>query len=288
MTNNASFKAAVIMITGMLFIPLGDTAGKLLATGHDVSPIFIAWSRFAFGAVIVLIAFAGRGFQWSIFGDWRVWIRAALVASAIPCIMTALKTEPIANVFGAFFVGPLIAFILSAVMLRERVTVARFILILLGFVGVLLVVQPGASLSPGLLYAVAAGAFYGCFLVASRWLAGRYRPRTLLLSQLIIAALLTAPAGLAGAPQVTWAVSGLVLWSATASAIGNLLLVIASRMADASRLAPLVYTQLISATLLGFAVFGDVPDIITTAGLALIFTAGLAGYLIGGRSQQSS
>lgn len=271
------------MIVGMLFIPLGDTAGKLLASGHGVSPVFIAWSRFAFGAVIVVLVFAGRGFEWAVFKDWRVWLRASLVAAAIPCIMVALKTEPIANVFGAFFIGPLVAFLLSAALLGERITVTRFLLVLTGFGGVLLVVQPGATFAPGLLFALAAGTLYGCFLVASRWLAGAYMPRTLLLSQLIVAALMTAPIALTGVPSVTWQISGLVLWSAAASAIGNLLLVIASRMADASRLAPLVYTQLLSATLLGFWVFGDVPDLMTTLGLALIFVAGMAGYLIGGK-----
>lgn len=276
-----SFKAAAIMIVGMLFIPLGDTAGKLLVGSHGVAPVFIAWSRFAFGAAIVLLAFAGRGFEWHVLKNWRVWLRASLVAAAIPCIMTALKTEPIANVFGAFFIGPLVAFLLSAVLLGERITVLRFLLILAGFGGVLLVVQPGASFAPGLIYAVAAGTFYGCFLVANRWLAGQYRPRTLLLSQLLIAGLLTTPFALGSMPTVTWSISGLVLWSASASAIGNLLLVIASRMADASRLAPLVYTQLLSATGLGFFVFGDVPDLMTTLGLAVIFAAGMTGYLIG-------
>lgn len=272
----------------MLFIPLGDTAGKLLAGGHGVSPFFIAWSRFAFGAIIVMVVFAGRGFEWHVFKDWRVWLRASLVGAVIPCIMMALKTEPIANVFGAFFIGPLVAFLLSAVLLGERMTLIRFLLVLGGFGGVLMVVQPGASFAPGLLYAVAAGALYGCFLVASRWLAGQYRPRTLLLSQLIIAGLLTAPFALSATPAITVSISGLVLWSAAASAIGNLLLVIASRMADASRLAPLVYTQLLSATALGFFVFGDVPDFMTTLGLVVIFAAGMAGYVIGATSRQPS
>ncbi|MGB7432327.1 MAG: DMT family transporter [Ahrensia sp.] len=279
MLAHSSVKAAAIMIAGMLFIPLGDTAGKLLANSHGVSPMFIAWSRFAIGAVIVLIAFAGRGFEWHVLKNWRVWLRASLVAATIPFIMTALKTEPIANVYGAFFIGPPVAFLLSAVALGERITVFRFLLILAGFGGVLLVVQPGASFAPGLLYAVVAGVLYGCFLVASRWLAGQYRPRTLLLSQLVIAGFLTAPFALGDTPTLTLSISGLVLWSAAASAIGNLLLVIASRMADASRLAPLVYTQLLSATGLGLFVFGDVPDLMTTLGLAVIFAAGTAGYL---------
>lgn len=284
MSDVSPFKAALIMIVGMLFIPLGDTAGKLLASVHDVSPPFIAWSRFAFGAVIVFVAFGGRGFSWAIFADWRVWLRAGLVASAIPCIMTALKTEPIANVFGAFFIGPPIAFLLSVVLLGERVTWLRFSLVIAGFLGVLMVVQPSVSLSPNLLFGVAAGMFYGCFLVASRWLAGHYPPRMLLMSQLVIAAILTAPFAVTHWPVVTADLSGLVLWSAAASAIGNLLLVVASRMADASRLAPLVYTQLLSATALGYGVFGDVPDALTSVGLSVIFIAGIVGYASGARA----
>jgi len=102
------------------------------------------------------------------------------------CILTALKTEEVANVFGAFFVGPLVAYTLSVVLLKEHSSLPRVALLLVGFVGVLLVVKPGFGMTSGLLIAMIAGVLHGSYLVATRWLAGDYRPRFLLWSQLLI------------------------------------------------------------------------------------------------------
>ncbi|MEO0910969.1 MAG: EamA family transporter, partial [Pseudomonadota bacterium] len=78
----------------------------------------------------------------------------------------------------------------------------------------------------------------------------------------------------------------LLLWSGIASTIGNFLLVVANKMADASRLAPLVYTQLLSATVLGVLIFADYPDWIGIAGLLLLFLSGLAPLFVPERSSK--
>ncbi len=72
----------------------------------------------------------------------------------------------------------------------------------------------------------------------------------------------------------------LLLVSAVGSALGNFLLVMASRKAEASLIAPLVYSQLISATALGIVVFGDWPDLVSLAGLVLIAISGLGSLLV--------
>lgn len=272
-------RAALLMSAGMCFIPVGDTAGKLLGMA-GVDPSFIAWSRFALGAVLVWAAMRGRGFEWHVFRDWRYWLRAALISLGVTCILTALRTEPIADVFAAFFVGPILSYFLAAWLLGEAISRARTVLLLMGFCGVLLVVKPSADMSVGTAYALLGGLFYGCFLVATKWLSGRVAPRSLLLSQLIIAAILLAPWGLASVPQATGAITALVILSAAASATGNLLYTIATRMADASRLAPLVYVQLVSATVTGIAVFGDWPDGWSLAGLALLLSSGFGAFFL--------
>jgi len=88
-----------------------------------------------------------------------------------------------------------------------------------------------------------------------------------------------APLGLTHIPHFTPAIMGLTLLSAAASMAGNLLLVIAYRLAPASSLAPFVYFQLISATILGWAVFGDWPDTLTLLGLMLLITTGFGSAL---------
>lgn len=280
MQKTNSLLAIAVMSVGMLFIPLGDTAGKLLTGSHGAEPVFVAWSRFAIGAIFIWLVFGCRGFEFAILRDWRVWFRASLIVGGICSILTALRTEPIADVFGAFFVGPILSYFLSAWLLRERISLVRTALLFIGFCGVLLVVKPGINTSPGMLYALMAGSFYGGFLVASKWLAQIERPRSLLLSHLLIGALVLTPWGSTTIPDVTTEIVFLILLSAAASALGNLLLLVASRMADASRLSPLVYVQLVSATALGFLVFGDVPDYWSLLGLAMLLGSGFVSFVL--------
>jgi drug/metabolite transporter (DMT)-like permease len=268
------WKAAGLMFVAMSLVPAGDTAGKLLTGTHGVSPFFVAWSRFAIGAALIG-AFAPPG-TLRLFGDWRIWLRGLLLAGGISAILTALRTEPVADVFAAFFVGPLFSYALSAVLAREPVTPLRTALMLAGFAGVLLVVRPGFGAGPGMGFAVLAGLCYGAYLSSSRWLAPLAPPRALLVTQLVTGGLILTPVALPLWPAITPPVAALTLASATASMLGNLLLLTAYAAAPATRLAPFVYFQLLAAVALGWAVFGELPDALTWAGLALVITAGIA------------
>src|SRR6056297_4187915 len=128
----------------------------------------------------------------------------------------------------------------------------------------------------GMGFALLAGVFYGSFLTATRWLAGGFRPRFLLISQLLVGSVLLAPLAFAmSAPAMTPWIWMLLAFSAAGSAMGNFLLAMANRSAPASVIAPLVYTQLIAATMLGYLVFGDWPDALSLTGLAVILASGL-------------
>lgn len=273
-------RAALLMILAMSLIPLGDSAAKLLTSSRGVSPVFVAWSRFALGAALLVPILRRRHYAFAAFIDPRAVLRGFLVVGGIVSIQMALRSEPLPNVFGAFFVGPILSFALSALLLREPVRLAQAALLGLGFAGVLLVVRPGFGMTPGLGFAVLGGCFYGAYLTASRWLAGTWSPRTLLLSQLLTGAVVLAPFGLAAVPVLSPAVTALVFLSAGASMAGNLLLIAAYKMAPASRLAPFVYFQLVAATVYGFAVFGDVPDPLTWTGLALLVASGFASLVL--------
>lgn len=268
------WKAAGLMFVAMSLVPAGDTAGKLLTAGHGASPLFVAWSRFVLGAALVA-ALAPRG-TLGLFLDWRIWLRGLLLAAGVSAILTALRTEPVADVFAAFFVGPLFSYALSALLGREPVTPLRTALMGLGFLGVLLVVRPGFGAGPGMGFAVLAGLCYGAYLSSSRWLAPLAPPRALLVTQLVVGALILTPVGLPAMPEITAPIAMLTLTSATASMLGNLLLLTAYAQATATRLAPFVYFQLLAAVALGWSVFGDLPDPATWAGLALIVAAGVA------------
>lgn len=267
----------------MTLIVIGDVAGRLL-TEAGFTPFFVAWARFSL-AVVVLTPFCGLKVS-----ELRsllvpgIILRGCLIAAAISCILTALKTEPLATVFGGFFVGPIVAYGISAWLLRERVTLIRTILLMVSFGGVLLVVKPGFGMTTGLAFALLAGALHGCYLVATRWLAQDYRPRFLLFSQLLIGTIVLAPMAVGPIPAAGLNIGLLILVSAMGSAFGNFLLVFANQRAEASVVAPLIYSQIIAATVLGFLVFGEWPDHIALLGLAIIILAGGGSVWAAGRN----
>ncbi|MDA7426148.1 DMT family transporter [Thalassococcus lentus] len=273
-------RLAVMVFTAVTCVVIGDTAGKLL-TAQGVAPIFVAWSRFGIAAVI-LLPFSGlKRRELGQLADWRVVLRAIFIVCGICSILTALKTEPIADVFGAFFIGPIVSYVLAILFLGERPSTQRSLLLALGFAGVMLVVKPGFGATPGMGFALLAGIFYGAYLAMTRATAGAFRAGFLLISQLLIGAVLLAPLGLQiKLPEMSSFLIVLIAISALGSAAGNYLLVLANRSAEASLVAPLVYTQLVSATILGVLVFGDWPDALALVGLVLIAFSGLGSLVV--------
>ncbi|MBQ0804175.1 MAG: DMT family transporter [Sulfitobacter sp.] len=267
-------RAIFIMFIAMSLIPAGDSAGKILTSQLGAAPVFVAWSRFAIGTLLLIPLIPAN--TRALFGNWRIWIRAAMICGGITCIQTALQTEDVANVFAAFFIGPLLSYLLAATFLREPITLLRTTLILIGFAGVIVVVRPGVDVSIGLLWALAAGTFYGVFLTMSRWLSGLASPLQLSFSQLVISTGLLLPFGLMHLPEFTAPIAALTVTSAACSMLGNLLMLYAYRIAPATKIAPMIYFQLLSAVALGWLLFDALPDLMTWVGLAVILSAGIA------------
>ncbi len=273
--NPYSVQLVVTVVVAMTCIVGGDAAATVLI-GAGFPQTFVAWTRFALAAVLLAPVLGLSRPALRQFNDWRLYLRAALIVGGITSILTALRTEPLANAFGAFFVGPVVSYFLSALLLGERITFIRTVLLLISFGGVLLVVKPGFGMTVGMGFAMLAGAFYGAYLVSTRWLAGEFRPRFLLFSQLAIGAVLLSPFAVADRPELTAPFLGLIATSALGSACGNLLLVMVNRTTPAGVIAPLIYSQLLSAMVIGWAVFGDWPDWVSLIGLVIIMAGGVS------------
>jgi drug/metabolite transporter (DMT)-like permease len=266
----------------MMFIPLGDTFAKLLISATPYSVELIAWSRFVVGAALALplVLFMGR---WRGTTRWFVpacALRGTLLAMAILLIITSLSTIPLALTFGAFFIGPGVATVLTWLLLREPVRPIEWGSIALGFAGVLMVVQPGVNLEVGLIYALASGVMYGAFNTATRWTRPVGPPLAQLAGQLVVGAIVLLPLAWAELQFVELQEPWLLLGSGVASAIGNLLAIITYGMARAAVLTPLIYTQLVSATALTFWVFRDELNTLSLVGLGVILLAGLLPRLV--------
>lgn len=276
-TQSYTYSAIGLMVLSMTLIVGGDAAAKVLS-GADFSPYFVAWTRFALAALI-LVPFSGLSrAELPLLLDKRVLLRGLLIAVAICSILTALKTEPLANVFGGFFIGPVVSYFLSALVLKETITWQRTALLALSFMGVLLVVKPGFGMTPGMGFAILAGSLHGSFLVATRSLAQDYRAKFLLASQLIIGTIVLSPFSLLETPEMDMNIVGLILISALGSAFGNLLLLVVNQKTPASVVAPLVYSQLLSAMVIGYLVFSEWPDGLSFLGLGIIMVSGVFSF----------
>lgn len=274
-------RAGVALMAGaMALVPALDTMAKLLS--ERLAPAEIAAGRFAAQAAVLLalLALLGRP-------DRPRPAHLATGASlglTILCMNAGVAEMPVANVIALFFVEPLILTLLAALLLGERLTRARVVALLLGLAGTAIVLRPNlAAYGWAAVWPIgAAVAFSGYMLVNRVMLRGPRSWRGTISHQLwtaiVAAGLLAALAAattpaprLPAAPDLaTFAAMGLL------AAISHVMIVAAVARIEAGLAAPLQYLEIVSATALGWAVFGDFPDALTWAGTALIVAAGLS------------
>ena len=265
------------MAIGMTLIPVGDALAKYISEVTAYSPEFLAWSRFVVGGAIFIPIAIGSG-QFRGLGKTfytRQAIRGFLIAATLVLIITAVSISPLADVFGAFFIGPVIATVLAVTVLKEQATRTEWLAVVLGFIGVLLVVQPAANLNIGLLYALAAGVFYGSFLAATRWARASGPALAQLAAQLGFGFVFLLPLGFKDVASIGIEAPMLVLLMGCTSAMANLLSIFALSRARAAFLAPVVYLQIVVATLISISLFKDSINTLAITGLLVIILSGL-------------
>ncbi len=270
-----------LMATAMMFAPLMDMFAKLLT--DTMSPGSIAAGRFAMQSLIllplVLIA--------------RQWVRPAplhalagcLLGAGLAVLTAALKEMPLPNVIAIFFVEPLILTLMSAYILGEGLGWRRLSAVTAGLVGALVVIRPNwEAFGPAAIYPVITAFCFASYLIVTRVMTRRGGLLALQFWTGAFAALAmfaaVAVGGWLGAPAlaVTWPGGHemtLLVCMGLVAALAHQMLVHAFARAEAGVLAPLQYLEIISATLIGWFVFGDFPDGLTWLGTAIIIAAGI-------------
>ncbi|WP_119389830.1 DMT family transporter [Taklimakanibacter lacteus] len=274
-TRSPQTTGIILMIVAMLFIPSVDGLAKYLSSGY--SPLFLGWARYAVAALIVLPVAVWRNGTHIFPGERRGphLLRTLFLVLSMTLYFLALARIPLATAISVFFIGPIAAVLLSIFVLKERMTWTKGISLALGFMGAIVILRPGPDINPGLLLAFAAGLAFACYLIATRAAAQQSDPIKTLAFQCVIGTLLLTPQAIA-----TWTVpqSGdlvFFLGLGFCSVFSHLLSIAAFRHAEASLLAPLVYLELLGATLIGYFAFDEIPDIFTIVGAGFIITAGL-------------
>lgn len=272
----------LLMATAMLIIPSSDAIAKYLSGAH--SPAFLSWVRYvaALGFILpVALLQLGRAPEpaRAPASRARYWlaqvVRTAFLVAAMTLYFVAIARIPLADALGAYFIAPIAATLLAAIALRERLDRRKLSAVVLGFVGAILVVRPGAATSTDTLIALASGACMACYLVLTRATAQGRSPVSTLTIQLVLGILMLMPFAVLQWSMPTREGLLLILLMGLVSTLSNLMTISAFRLAPVATLSPLVYLELIGATALGFAMFGDLPSPMTWAGIAVIVTAGL-------------
>lgn len=270
---------ALALSLGMfLMFALLDTSAKYLVTS-GLTAFFVVWCRFASQA---LAQFA-LSRAWANADVWRIrnFLLQLLRGLALPLTtflnFKALETLQLAQTVSVLLSAPMVVTALAGPLLGEWAGPRRWMAIMVGFVGVLVVVRPGTAMFDfAILYSIGATFVYALYSILTRKLAGTETQASLVFYPSLVGVLLLGPFAWTDVvlPKTLFDTVLLCVFGVFGM-IGHTMFIKASRIASAPKLAPFVYSQLLWMTLLGFVVFGDLPDWWTVAGAAIICASGL-------------
>lgn len=266
----------LVSLTYLLFSLL-DGSAKWLVGGMPV--IMVVWLRFVSQVLIagaVLFPLRGLALVKTDHLKWHV-LRALMFVAMTGINFWALQYLQLTVTSAIFFTVPLIIAVLSAPLLGERLDRGRWLAIIGGFVGVLVIVRPGsADFHPAMLACVVNAVLYAIFMLMTRRLAAYDSPETIQYLPAIGALLVLTPFAIAfwewPDTWLEWAVAGLM---GVLGSLGHYLLALAHRYAPASVIAPFLYQQVLYMALFGYLVFGDVPSAAVWIGAAIVVSSGL-------------
>ncbi|MDP5216809.1 DMT family transporter [Ruegeria sp. 2205SS24-7] len=285
MTQDRPVLGITLMLGFCVLAPMGDAIAKLLSESLPISQLVLV--RFVVQAIILV------PIVWLTRRPWRMrrrfWVLAALRTLlhilGISAMFTALKFLPLADAVAIAFVMPFIMLLLGKLFLHEEVGRRRLIACSVGFAGTLMVVQPSfVAVGWNALWPLAVAVIFAFFMLVTRQLAKDTDPISLQAVSGVMATLVMVPALLLGDAiglhdlTVTfpeqWEV-WLLLSIGILGTIAHLLMTWSLRFAPSATLAPMQYLEIPMATLIGWLIFRDLPNGLSSLGIAITVGAGL-------------
>ena len=269
-------KAIIFSLLGWMFLPVMDGFAKYLS--EDLPILQITWARYFFTVAFVfpiMFFFYKKQLVWSDKPKLQI-LRGLILLSANICFFYAISIISLAKALTLAFIAPLIVTAFSPILLGEKVGYRRWTAVAVGFIGSLVVIRPGfIELNLASFAALGTGFFYGFYLIITRKLSTSDNPLlTLLITGMVGAILISVVI------PFYWVKPTLNQWSLMAgigvfACIGHLFLILSLKYADASKLAPLGYAEIIPNVIIGYYFFNDLPDNWTYLGLFIIVLSGL-------------
>lgn len=277
MTIRSPLTGVFLMIAAMAVLPFLDVVAKVLGEA-GVPVLQIVWARMVFGAMLTLpfaLRHAGPRGLWPDRPGVHL-LRAALLIGATYTFFAALTYLPIADALAIFFVNPLIVTALSPLILGEHVGPRRWAAVGVGFIGTLIIIRPGfQEINTGVLLAFASGCCLGLYFLMTRRIAGKTPAMVTTYDTCLMGALMASAAIPFVWQQPTMLQWGQYLLIGLIATAGHYLIVRAYDYAEASLLAPLAYTEIIMAVVVGWYFFDDFPDRWTFLGVSILIASAI-------------
>lgn len=288
-------KARALIILAMVGFSIQDLVVKLILIDMSVWQMQLLRSV-ACMVLLVLTAWGLKKTDSLLPSQW-IWpfIRAIFMAGAYVFFYISLPFLSLSQASATFFIGPMLISILAVLFLGETIGWRRIMALVVGFAGVLLIVQPGdKEFSPIVLLPAAAAACYACGVIITRSRCRKDPAFSLSMMHNFFYALVGGeivillelipvdpslvvkwPALLGGWSTMSLSASAFIVLIAVTHTIASTTSVRAYQLADAGQIAPLEYTYLAIAPLWDYLVFNNLPSILTFAGMSFIAAGGI-------------
>ncbi len=269
-------RGILIVIAAMMILSVNDAFNKHFATIYP--PAQVVWLRFSFALpILLLILWRYGGLE--LFKTERPLLqlcRIVLFTVQMIIALSALRVLPLADTHALLATTPLFVTALSMPILGEAVGRRRWNAVVFGFIGALIIIQPGlGAIQPAALLAILAAIMFAFMQFVTRIVARVDGAMTTFALQIIgVALVLTLAAPLYAVPIPIDHIPYFII-IAFLGALGHYCLIAALSLAPAVVIQPFTYSVLIFATIVGFFVFGDFPDLATIIGGLVIAFAGI-------------
>ena len=275
--NPQVFRGILLTLTAVAVLSVLDTLSKYLTRFYPIN--LVVWARFTFHLLLVVVVLGPR-YGLALVRTARPGaqiMRGLLLAVASVFFVSALKYMPLAETSAISFLAPLLVTAMSVFFLKEKVELARWIAVLCGFVGVLVIIRPGGGVFTSAVFLPMGCALaYAAYQILTRRLAGLESPYTsIFYAGLIGTLLLSAMLPYSWVQPQSRLHIALFVINGMLGGLGHLILIKAFEHAPASRIAPFSYLQLVWVTVIGYAAFGDFPDAWSLVGIAILMASGI-------------
>lgn len=275
-SKNRKIGIALVTLTTLMFASL-DTSAKWLVLSLPV--LQVVWMRF-FSQVLFTAAVFAPTMGWGMFRVVNLklqCLRGLILALMTALNFLALQYLQLAETGAIQFSVPILIAVLSSWWLKEKLDVASWIAIWVGFAGVLVIIRPGShAFHPAIFLSVMNAFLYAGFNMLTRRLAASENPVSTQLFSAAVSAVVLAPFAWSQwqTPEgvLTWVIIGLI---GVFAGLGHLSVASAHRYASAAFLGPFLYQQILYMTLGGWLVFGQTPDHAVALGAVIVVASGM-------------